>query len=104
MAKAWAIPVGVLGAICVAMFVFIWWWFPRHYRKGVTADMDRVDEEHANRDRNRDIILAAQGARTDEQAASGDNMEVPYRKPTLEERVKAIHAARAYESTMAAGR
>lgn len=41
---AWALPVGVLGGLCVAMFVFIWWWFPRHYRKGIVADMKEVDE------------------------------------------------------------
>ncbi|KAH9826519.1 hypothetical protein Tdes44962_MAKER00483 [Teratosphaeria destructans] len=46
---AWAIPVGVLAGLCGLMFVFIWWWFPRHYRKGVRADMVRVDEERRRR-------------------------------------------------------
>ncbi|KAK5123912.1 hypothetical protein LTR85_002109 [Meristemomyces frigidus] len=49
-ATSWAIPVGVLAALCSAMFIFIWWWFPRHYRKGVQADMDRVDEERRERE------------------------------------------------------
>ena len=49
MAPSWAVPVGVLSGICVAMFVFIWWWFPRHWRKGVQADMDRVDEDRRQR-------------------------------------------------------
>lgn len=47
---SWAIPVGVLAALCGAMFIFIWWWFPRYYKKGVKADMDRVDAERAERE------------------------------------------------------
>lgn len=46
----WALPVGILAALCVLMFAFIWWWFPRAYRKGVKADMDRVDEDRRNRE------------------------------------------------------
>lgn len=55
-ATTWALPVGILAGLCVLMFIFIWWWFPRAYRKGVKADMDRVDEDR----RNRDAIEAAQ--------------------------------------------
>jgi hypothetical protein len=39
------VPVGILSGLCVAMFVFIWWWFPRTWKKGVKQDMDRIDEE-----------------------------------------------------------
>jgi len=44
------VPVAVLASICVAMFVFVWWWFPRHYRKGVNQDMAIIDAERAGRD------------------------------------------------------
>jgi len=50
MTAIWAVPVGVLSAICVAMFVFIWWWFPRHYQKGVRADMAMYDEQRRQRE------------------------------------------------------
>lgn len=46
---SWATPVGVLAGICVAMFIFIWWWFPRAYKRGVKLDMERVDEENRQR-------------------------------------------------------
>lgn len=52
-AASYAIPVGVLSAIVVASLVFVWWWFPKAYRKGVKADMDRVDQEREMRDRHR---------------------------------------------------
>ena len=44
------VPVAVLASICVAMFVFVWWWFPRHYRQGVEQDMNIIDGERADRD------------------------------------------------------
>jgi hypothetical protein len=44
------VPVAVLASICVAMFVFVWWWFPRHYRKGIAQDMTIVDGERGERD------------------------------------------------------
>jgi formate hydrogenlyase subunit 3/multisubunit Na+/H+ antiporter MnhD subunit len=44
------VPVAVLASICVAMFVFVWWWFPRHYRKGVEQDMNIIDGERGERD------------------------------------------------------
>jgi hypothetical protein len=47
---AWAVPVAVLAALAFACFAFIWWWFPRHYRAGVQADMDRVDQERRGRE------------------------------------------------------
>lgn len=43
--NAIVVPVAVLAAISVAMFVFIWWWFPRHYRKGVDMDLAIMDDE-----------------------------------------------------------
>lgn len=46
---AWAIPVAVLSALCVAMFGFIWWYIPRAYMRGVRADMARVDADKAAR-------------------------------------------------------
>jgi len=49
-AATWAVPVGVLAAIAVACLVFVWWWFPRYYQKGVQADMDRVDEDRRQRE------------------------------------------------------
>ena len=45
MKSSVALPVGILAALAVAMFIFICWWFPRHYKKGVKADMDEVDED-----------------------------------------------------------
>ncbi|KAJ9658775.1 hypothetical protein H2198_003521 [Neophaeococcomyces mojaviensis] len=50
MAVAWAIPVGVLAGLCVAMFIFIWWWFPRHYKKGIAMDMAMYDEQRQERE------------------------------------------------------
>ena len=47
--SSWAIPVGTLSGLCVAMFLFIWWWFPRAYKRGVKMDMDRIDEERRER-------------------------------------------------------
>ena len=46
---SWALPVGILSAIVVVSFGFVWWWFPRAYRRGVKADMDRVDEDRRQR-------------------------------------------------------
>lgn len=40
-----AVPAGVLGGICVICFIFIWWWFPRHYKKGMKMDMVEADED-----------------------------------------------------------
>lgn len=35
----WAIPVGVLGGLIACMLVFMWWWFPRAWQKGVNSDV-----------------------------------------------------------------
>ena len=34
----------------MAMLLFIWWWFPRTWRKGVQEDIDRVDGERRARE------------------------------------------------------
>jgi len=74
---SWAIPVGVLAALCSACFIFIWWWFPRHYQKGVQADMDRVDEERRQRE------LAQQQMGGDvELGGEGANAATMPKKPT----------------------
>ncbi|KAK3716130.1 hypothetical protein LTR37_006575 [Vermiconidia calcicola] len=49
-AATWALPVGILSTLCVLMFIFMWWWFPRTFRKGIRADMDRVDEDRRVRE------------------------------------------------------
>ncbi|KAK5129793.1 hypothetical protein LTR08_002813 [Meristemomyces frigidus] len=48
-AAAYAVPVGALGGIAVAMFIFICWWFPRHYKKGVKMDQAEVDASRRER-------------------------------------------------------
>lgn len=68
------VPVAVLASICVAMFVFVWWWFPRHYRKGVKQDMDIIDSDRAGRERVHNDM------------EGGGNGEPP-RKRTLEEHI-----------------
>jgi len=71
MQKAVALPVGILAAICILMFIFIWWWFPRHWKKGVKADQDEWDEARRQRDA-REIELEAQ-----RQAGQGDGSAPP---------------------------
>jgi len=72
-ASAWAIPVGILAAIVVIGFAFVWWWFPRAWQKGVNDDFRAVEEagtsgldmderqaaRQANRDRARAIVQRA---------------------------------------------
>ena len=69
---SWALPVGILAGLCVLMFVFIWWWFPRAYKKGVRADMDRVDDDRRTREAydaaQRDLEMQA-----DANAAAGEH-------------------------------
>lgn len=50
MANSWAVPVGVLAGLASAMFIFICWWFPRHWRKGVTADMREFETTRRRRE------------------------------------------------------
>ena len=35
------------------MLVFIWWWFPRTYRRGIAEDNARLDEGEAQEHRER---------------------------------------------------
>lgn len=71
-AASWAIPVGVLAALSVVMFIFIWWWFPRHYRKGVKADQDQWDEERRQRD-----LRAVQNGEGGDVEMGADGVRVP---------------------------
>ncbi|KAK5722088.1 hypothetical protein LTR17_014436 [Elasticomyces elasticus] len=59
--KAWVIPVAVLGAIVALGLIFVWWWFPRAWKKGDKDDMVERNElagpaREAQRQHNRDII------------------------------------------------
>ncbi|GAB7344335.1 hypothetical protein MBLNU457_2200t1 [Dothideomycetes sp. NU457] len=69
---SWAIPVGILAAIVVVAFAFVWWWFPRAWQSGVNAEARMVEEAGAgldsderaavrlaNRERNRTIVQRA---------------------------------------------
>jgi hypothetical protein len=51
------VPVAVLASICVSMFAFICWWFPRTWAKGIALDK-REYRQNAER-RQRDLELAA---------------------------------------------
>jgi len=77
VSNAVVVPVAVLASLSVAMFVFVWWWFPRHYRKGVEEDMNIMDGERAGRDATH---LGLEGR---EGAAPGDAT----RPKTLEEHI-----------------
>ncbi|KAE9376404.1 hypothetical protein N431DRAFT_435749 [Stipitochalara longipes BDJ] len=50
------VPVAVLASICICMFAFICWWFPRTWAKGIALDK-REYRENAER-RQRDLELA----------------------------------------------
>jgi hypothetical protein len=74
------VPVVTLASICVCMFVFIWWWFPRHYKKGLRQDVEIIDSEQAGRDA---IHAGLEG--------EGDNL-APARPKTLEEHIAIARA------------
>ncbi|KIW10127.1 hypothetical protein PV08_11087 [Exophiala spinifera] len=38
------VPAGILGGLAGVMLLFIWWWFPRTWNKGVRQDNDRLDD------------------------------------------------------------
>lgn len=42
--KSVVLPIACLSGICAAMLVFIWWWFPKWYKKGVAQDQRDMDE------------------------------------------------------------
>jgi hypothetical protein len=51
MSPIWAIPVGVLSAICISGLVFFCWYFPRAYNRGMQDDIaerDAAREARAN--------------------------------------------------------
>lgn len=50
MQQAVAVPVGVLAGLAVLMFIFMFWWFPRHWQKGVRMDMAEVDARKRERE------------------------------------------------------
>lgn len=63
------LPIACLSGICVAMLIFIWWFFPKWYKKGVEADMRDMDEMLAERR----AVAAANAARAaDTQSSNGD--------------------------------
>jgi len=37
------LPCAVLGGICAGMLVFIWWWFPRTWKKGGKQEEEAID-------------------------------------------------------------
>jgi hypothetical protein len=63
--NAVVVPCAVLGSICVCMFAFVCWWFPRTWSKGQSLDM-REYVENVQR-RRRDLELAASKTATGEQ-------------------------------------
>lgn len=75
MQAAVAIPVGVLSGICVLMFVFMLWWFPRHYQKGIRMDMAEHD---ANR-REMEAAHAESGMATPPPVYTADGKPLPPR-------------------------
>lgn len=82
--KAVILPIACLSGVCAAMLIFIWWFFPKWYKKGVAQDQRDMDEVIMIR-RN---ILAAR-ARAAEAAAnpdrsSGDSTEASQAQRDLE--------------------
>ena len=67
-APAWAIPVGVLGGLCLACLGFIWWYIPRLYTRGVQADINRVALEKTERERQAAALREANGENVDLEA------------------------------------
>lgn len=65
---SWAIPVGVLGGLCLACLGFIWWYIPRLYTKGVQSDMNRVAAEKAERECQAAALREANGEDIDLEA------------------------------------
>lgn len=68
--KTIVLPIACLSGICAAMLVFIWWFFPKWYKKGVAQDQRDIDE--ALRER-REYIEAAAAARRAANRSSGDS-------------------------------
>lgn len=53
-----ALVCGLTGGLALAMFIFICWWFPRHWKKGNAADMAEYEED--KRDRERYLAMIAE--------------------------------------------
>lgn len=61
MTAPWVIPISVLAAVVVIGLVFIWFWFPRAWTKGIRSDHAELDqlgapEREAQRAVNRAVI------------------------------------------------
>lgn len=75
VSKAAAIPVGTLIGLAMVMLIFIWWWFPRHYQKGIRRDMEHAQNERAEMDmaiaqlREEGTSVTAPGAPTEPEKA-----------------------------------
>lgn len=41
---ALVVPVATLSVISVCMFIFMCWFFPRYYKKGIEMDVMEIDE------------------------------------------------------------
>ncbi|KAK5050968.1 hypothetical protein LTR84_003527 [Exophiala bonariae] len=70
--KAVVLPIACLSGICAAMLIFIWWFFPKWYKKGVAQDQAEMDQVIALR---RDILAArvrAAARANNADASSGD--------------------------------
>ncbi|KAJ9635595.1 hypothetical protein H2204_005769 [Knufia peltigerae] len=39
-----SVPAGILGGLAGLMIIFIWWWFPRTWRKGVKQENAQLDD------------------------------------------------------------
>ncbi|KAL6787404.1 hypothetical protein J3E68DRAFT_431795 [Trichoderma sp. SZMC 28012] len=51
MAPSWVIPVASLSCICGIAFIFVWWWFPRMWKKGTHEEFELAARERAERER-----------------------------------------------------
>lgn len=71
--KTIVLPIACLSGICAAMLVFIWWFFPKWYKKGVAQDQRDMDEVI----RERRELAAARAARltSDEDSASREGQD-----------------------------
>lgn len=86
-AASWAVPVGILAAIVVIAFAFVWWWFPRAWNRGNKKETDLVQElstpeREALRVKNREIIERYTRARAIERGEiPADAEPVPLTEP-----------------------
>ena len=76
---SWAVPVGVLCGIIGVALIFIWYFFPKYWQKGVNKDDSIVNQaqgadREAQRAKNREIIERFKRARALER---GEIVEEP---------------------------